>query len=124
MKNVKDEITSCTQSSVELHVTHLFIVSAAEPRLPLQIDDASRPAKPEAKDSEESSLSVVNLDTRLDNRFVHNDHNSCKYCIESVFVIIDITCFISSSFEALFIKSAGPAYANKSCYFPYPGWCL
>uniref|UniRef100_A0A914SIC7 Aspartate--tRNA ligase, cytoplasmic n=1 Tax=Parascaris equorum TaxID=6256 RepID=A0A914SIC7_PAREQ len=62
VRKVEEEIVSCTQKDVELHVTQLHVVSAAEPRLPLQIDDASR-----AQD-ETSGLSTVNLDTRLDNR--------------------------------------------------------
>lgn len=68
MRKVEQEITSCTQREIELHVTHLFIVSTAEPRLPLQIEDAAR-IKEEGKSAEDSSLSIVNLDTRLDNRY-------------------------------------------------------
>ncbi|VDN04407.1 unnamed protein product [Thelazia callipaeda] len=67
VKEVEQKVSSCTQKEVELHVTELFVVSAAEPRLPLQIEDAAR-LKVEEKNEEESSLSVVNLDTRLDNR--------------------------------------------------------
>uniref|UniRef100_A0A0R3RHH8 Aspartate--tRNA ligase, cytoplasmic n=1 Tax=Elaeophora elaphi TaxID=1147741 RepID=A0A0R3RHH8_9BILA len=67
VRKVEQEITSCTQREVELHITQLFVVSAAEPRLPLQIEDAAR-IKEEGKSAEDSSLSVVNLDTRLDNR--------------------------------------------------------
>ena len=37
------KIESCTQSDVELHISQLFVVSAAEPRLPLLIEDAMRP---------------------------------------------------------------------------------
>lgn len=47
---------------MELQVTQIFVVSAAEPRLPLQIEDAARSR------ADETDLSVVNLDTRLDNR--------------------------------------------------------
>ncbi|VDN84314.1 unnamed protein product [Brugia pahangi] len=67
VKKVEQEITSCTQKKVEVHITQLFVVSTAEPRLPLQIEDAAR-IKEEGKSTEDSSLSVVNLDTRLDNR--------------------------------------------------------
>ena len=38
------KIESCSQQDVELHCTQLWVVSAAAPRLPLQIDDASRAA--------------------------------------------------------------------------------
>lgn len=65
---MEQEITSCTQKKVEVHITQLFVVSTAEPRLPLQIEDAAR-IKEEGKSTEDSCLSVVNLDTRLDNRF-------------------------------------------------------
>jgi len=57
-------VSSCTQSDVEIRVQKLFVVSAAEPRLPLQIEDASRP------ESADTELAVVKLDTRLDNRRV------------------------------------------------------
>uniref|UniRef100_A0A915PHJ2 Aspartate--tRNA ligase, cytoplasmic n=1 Tax=Setaria digitata TaxID=48799 RepID=A0A915PHJ2_9BILA len=69
VRKVEQEITSCTQKEVELHITQLFIVSAAEPRLPLQIEDAAR-IKEEGKNGDDASLSVVNLDTRLDNRIL------------------------------------------------------
>ena len=43
-------------------IQKLFIVSKSEPKLPLQLDDASRPDDPG------NELAVVKLDTRLDNR--------------------------------------------------------
>jgi aspartyl-tRNA synthetase len=57
-------VSSCTQSDVELRIQKLFVVSAAEPRLPLQIEDATRP-----ENNQDEGLAVVKLDTRLDNRF-------------------------------------------------------
>ena len=36
-------IESCTQQHVELHCAQLWVVSASEPQLPLQIEDACRP---------------------------------------------------------------------------------
>uniref|UniRef100_A0A7I4YEY4 Aspartate--tRNA ligase, cytoplasmic n=1 Tax=Haemonchus contortus TaxID=6289 RepID=A0A7I4YEY4_HAECO len=56
------QIESCTQKNAELHAIQVFVVSAAEPRLPLQIEDASRRA------DNTDGLAAVNLDTRLDNR--------------------------------------------------------
>ncbi|KAI1717612.1 tRNA synthetases class II (D, K and n) domain-containing protein [Ditylenchus destructor] len=55
-------VQGCTQSDVELQIQQVWIVSASEERLPLQIEDASRP------ESDNTGLSVVNLDTKLDNR--------------------------------------------------------
>lgn len=43
VQNVPKPVESCTQSDVELICEEVWVVSAAEPRLPLQIDDASRP---------------------------------------------------------------------------------
>lgn len=38
-------IDSCTQKNVELHVSQIFLISAAKNQLPLLIEDASRPEK-------------------------------------------------------------------------------
>ncbi|GMR43359.1 hypothetical protein PMAYCL1PPCAC_13554, partial [Pristionchus mayeri] len=57
-----DGIASCTQKDAELHAIQVFVVSAAEPRLPISIEDASR------GEHDASGLAGVNLDTRLDNR--------------------------------------------------------
>lgn len=43
VRGVPQKIEGATQQDVELHVTQLWVVSAAEPRLPLLIEDASRP---------------------------------------------------------------------------------
>lgn len=56
--------TIITQKDVELVIQKLFIVSKSEPKLPLQLDDASRPDDPG------NELAVVKLDTRLDNRIL------------------------------------------------------
>ncbi|CAI4232482.1 unnamed protein product [Auanema sp. JU1783] len=61
---VESEIASCTQKTAELLAIQVFVVSSSEPRLPLQIEDASRKA------DDESGLAAVNLDTRLDNRIL------------------------------------------------------
>ncbi|KAF0292280.1 Aspartate--tRNA ligase, cytoplasmic [Amphibalanus amphitrite] len=57
-------IESCTQQEVELHVTQLWVVSASEPQLPLQIEDACRPDTEEP----EGVQIRVNQDTRLNYR--------------------------------------------------------
>uniref|UniRef100_A0A2A4J368 Aspartate--tRNA ligase, cytoplasmic n=1 Tax=Heliothis virescens TaxID=7102 RepID=A0A2A4J368_HELVI len=58
-------IESCTVSDVELAATEVWVVSAAKPQLPLQIEDAARPEK---NDDPEALRIRVNQDTRLDNR--------------------------------------------------------
>lgn len=40
-------VAGCTQQDVELIASELWVVSASAPQLPLQIEDASRPEKPE-----------------------------------------------------------------------------
>uniref|UniRef100_A0A0N4ZA74 Aspartate--tRNA ligase, cytoplasmic n=1 Tax=Parastrongyloides trichosuri TaxID=131310 RepID=A0A0N4ZA74_PARTI len=64
VSTVPQEIQSCTQKDVELSIKQFFVVSTAEPRLPLQIEDAAR------KQDDSNELSTVNLDTRLDNRVI------------------------------------------------------
>jgi len=56
------KIASATQQDIEIHATKIHVVSKADPRLPLQIEDASRP------DTDE--LASVHQDTRLDNRII------------------------------------------------------
>ncbi|CAG7786801.1 unnamed protein product [Allacma fusca] len=81
IQNVPNPIESCTQSDVELVCEEVWIVSEAEPRLPLLIDDASRP------DSEtgEDGLSKVNQETKLDNRFLdlRTPTNQAIYRVEA-----------------------------------------
>ncbi|KAH6931331.1 hypothetical protein HPB50_023554 [Hyalomma asiaticum] len=70
------KVEGCTQQEVELHVEEFFVVSSAEPRLPLQVEDAARPDTEEASKitflltfSDPEGLNIrVNQDTRLDNR--------------------------------------------------------
>ncbi|CAH3190956.1 unnamed protein product, partial [Porites evermanni] len=63
VKSVDQKVQSCSQEDVEISVDKIFVVSLAEPRLPLQIEDASRPET----DDEQAH---VNQDTRLDNRII------------------------------------------------------
>lgn len=59
-------IESCSQKDVELELTRVYVISAAKPQLPLQIEDAARSVINEA---DETALNIrVNQDTRLDNR--------------------------------------------------------
>lgn len=66
VRKVDQKIESCTQQDVELHVERIYVISAAEPRLPLQLDDAIRPEG----EGEEEGRATVNQDTRLDNRVI------------------------------------------------------
>ncbi|MCJ8732944.1 hypothetical protein PDJAM_G00217290 [Pangasius djambal] len=66
VQKVEQKIESCTQQDIELHIQRLFVVSQAEPRLPLQLEDAVRPEV----EGEEEGRATVNQDTRLDNRVI------------------------------------------------------
>lgn len=83
---VGTKIESCTEQTLELVVLEIYLISAAKPQLPLQIEDASRPEKNDASIffyfvikseisifvlcyQDSNSLNIrVNQDTRLDNR--------------------------------------------------------
>jgi len=74
------KITGCSQQDVELHATQVWVVSAAHPRLPLLIEDASRPEGDGAE-----GQSTVNQDTRLDNRILdlRTSTNQAVYRIQA-----------------------------------------
>lgn len=62
---VQTKIESCTEQTLELGALEIYLISAAKPQLPLQIEDASRPEK----SGDADGLNIrVNQDTRLDNR--------------------------------------------------------
>lgn len=75
-------IESCTQKTVELQVKKVFVVSPAEPRLPLLIEDAMRPDDATVNDE---SGPRVNQDTRLDNRVIdlRTPANQAIYRVEA-----------------------------------------
>lgn len=45
VSQVTGSVAGCTQQDVELAASQIWVVSAAAPQLPLQIEDASRPEK-------------------------------------------------------------------------------
>eukprot|EP00096_Caligus_rogercresseyi_P013967 TRINITY_DN652_c0_g1_i2.p1 TRINITY_DN652_c0_g1~~TRINITY_DN652_c0_g1_i2.p1 ORF type:complete len:449 (-),score=162.21 TRINITY_DN652_c0_g1_i2:308-1654(-) len=60
---VDTPVEGCSMKDVELQLQQFWVVSASEPKLPLQIEDAMR------KEGDETGLNItVNQDTRLDNR--------------------------------------------------------
>merc|ERR1712038_1128622 len=84
VKKSPEKVEGCTQKDVELHVKQVWVVSASEPQLPLQIDDASR--RVTAEDESEEGLNIkVNQDTRLDNRILdlRTPTNQAIYRIEA-----------------------------------------
>lgn len=47
VQKVDQPIVSCSQQNAEIHIQKLFVVSTSAQRLPLQIEDAARPATDE-----------------------------------------------------------------------------
>jgi len=80
VRKVNQKIGSCTQQDVELHVQKIYVISLAEPRLPLQLDDAVRPEV----EGEEEGRATVNQDTRLDNRVI-----DLRVCL--IYLLSDVT---------------------------------
>jgi nondiscriminating aspartyl-tRNA synthetase len=62
------KVESCTQQDVELVAQSIYCVSRSEPRLPFEIDDASRPETD--FDKEDTTYVRVGQDTRLNHRVI------------------------------------------------------
>lgn len=54
---VTAKIEFCTEQNLELSILEIYVVSAAKPQLPLQIEDASRPEKDDVNFTNVLSLS-------------------------------------------------------------------
>ncbi|KAI5840656.1 hypothetical protein DFP73DRAFT_557274 [Morchella snyderi] len=68
IRKTPEPVTSASLSDVEVHVSKLFVIAAAEPVLPIQFEDASRSLK-EVEEGE-GRYPTVSLSTRLDNRVI------------------------------------------------------
>lgn len=66
VRKVEDLIKLATVQDAEVHVSKIYVVSAAPEQLPILIEDASR----SDAEAEAAGLPVVNLDTRLDARVI------------------------------------------------------
>lgn len=71
-----EPISSASISDLEIHITQIHVIAAAEPQLPIQLEDASRPeltagtGKEHEGQVDESGRPVVSLKARLDNRVI------------------------------------------------------
>ncbi|KAF2146362.1 uncharacterized protein K452DRAFT_243136 [Aplosporella prunicola CBS 121167] len=88
VRDVKEPIKSATIKNLEVHIQRLFIISKAEPQLPLQVEDAERPLPEEgaaAEEEKEGERPRVALATRLDNRVLdlRAGHNKAIFTIKS-----------------------------------------
>ncbi|KAJ9113357.1 aspartate--tRNA ligase dps1 [Naganishia cerealis] len=66
VRKVEEPIKSATVQDAEIHVSKIYVISAAPEQLPILIEDASR----SDAEAEAAGLPVVNLDTRLDARVI------------------------------------------------------
>ncbi|KAI0078929.1 aspartate-tRNA ligase [Panus rudis PR-1116 ss-1] len=69
VKKSPELIKSATVGDVELHLSHIYLISGLDARLPFTVEDAARPDT-EIETSEEVQYKRVLLDTRLNNRVV------------------------------------------------------
>ncbi|OJD33933.1 aspartyl-trna synthetase [Diplodia corticola] len=90
VRGVKEPIKSATLKNLEVHIQKLYIISKAEPQLPLQVEDAERPLPEEGATAEEEAAKEgerprVALATRLDNRVLdlRATHNRAIFGIKS-----------------------------------------
>ncbi|KJE94927.1 aspartyl-tRNA synthetase, variant 1 [Capsaspora owczarzaki ATCC 30864] len=93
---VPTPIESCTLHDIELHVTKIFTVSSAMPRLPFSLDDATNVEPLEGVETTnsnsepEDNLIRVGLDTRLDNRVIdlRTTTNQAIYRLQSAVCLL------------------------------------
>lgn len=81
VRKVEEPVKSATVQDVEIHITKIYLISAAPSQLPLLIEDASR----SDAEAEASGLPIVNLDTRLDARVIdlRTNTNHCIFELQS-----------------------------------------
>ncbi|CAH8579710.1 unnamed protein product [Schistosoma bovis] len=112
-------IEGCNPDTIEIHCEKVFVVSAALPTLPLQIEDAMRP------DDDETTLSRVNQDTRLDNRCIdlRTPANQAIYRVEAGVVKFFMEYLTNAGFvnihtpKMISAASEGGANVFKVSYF-------
>ncbi|CAH8561860.1 unnamed protein product [Schistosoma intercalatum] len=112
-------IEGCNPDTIEIHCEKVFVVSAALPTLPLQIEDAMRP------DDDETTLSRVNQDTRLDNRCIdlRTPVNQAIYRVEAGVVKFFMEYLTNAGFvnihtpKMISAASEGGANVFKVSYF-------
>ncbi len=80
------QVKSCSVNDVELAIHKVYVVSAAEPILPFQLEDAGRPeAEVEASQTTERPFPRIGQELRLDNRWMdlRVPANNCIMRIQS-----------------------------------------
>lgn len=99
-----DEKTTCSQSDVELSIQEIFVVSPAEPRLPIQIADCSRTeADIAAAIAAGEKVASVSTETRLDNRHLdlRTRANQAIFKVQSAVCMLFREYLISQGFQEI-----------------------
>jgi aspartyl-tRNA synthetase len=93
VKKPDPPVASASISTLELHVTKIYIISQAVEQIPMQVKDAERPAPESVEEGQTDAdgVPIVTLKTRLDNRVIDMETE----CNQAIFTI-------SSGVEALF----------------------
>nr|CAH8854527.1 unnamed protein product [Trichobilharzia regenti] len=112
-------IEGCNPGNIEIHCEKVFVVSSALATLPLQIEDAMRP------EDDETTLSRVNQDTRLDNRCIdlRTPVNQAIYRVEAGVVRFFMEYLTKAGFvnihtpKMISAASEGGANVFKVSYF-------
>ncbi|CAH8856308.1 unnamed protein product [Trichobilharzia szidati] len=112
-------IEGCNPGTIEIHCEKVFVVSSALATLPLQIEDAMRP------EDDETTLSRVNQDTRLDNRCIdlRTPVNQAIYRVEAGVVRFFMEYLTKAGFvnihtpKMISAASEGGANVFKVSYF-------
>ncbi|CAH8577453.1 unnamed protein product [Heterobilharzia americana] len=112
-------IEGCNPGTIEIHCEKVFVVSSALATLPLQIEDAMR------ADDDETTLSRVNQDTRLDNRCIdlRTPVNQAIYRVEAGVVRFFMEYLTKAGFvnihtpKMISAASEGGANVFKVSYF-------
>ncbi|KAF5910842.1 hypothetical protein HPG69_004933 [Diceros bicornis minor] len=123
VRKVNQKIGSCTQQDVELHVQKIYVISLAEPRLPLQLDDAVRPEV----EGEEEGRATVNQDTRLDNRVIdlRTSTSQAVFRLQSGICHLFRETLINKGFvEIQTPKIISVKYLNQKCKLFLPEGCI
>lgn len=106
VKKPDPPVASASISTLELHVTKIYLISSAAEQIPMQVKDAERPPPAQADEGEGAvdaeGVPIVTLKTRLDNRVIDLQTE----CNQAIFTI-------SSAVEGLFEEYLRKAGSRK-----------
>jgi len=99
-----DEPTKCSQSDVELSIQKIFVVSGAEPRLPIQIADCARSEADIAKAlAAGEKVVTVSTEMKLNHRFIdlRTRSNQAIFKVQSAVCMFFREYLLSQGFQEI-----------------------